>query len=150
METTYLSYTTCSALNNFILSSKMLFSSWKDSLFKCVCGSMILENDGNLISGKVETHSRDEAAPLADQVKEIRYNLLLYDHRNDSRFWWVEVNQLGNPALYIDRCQILHFLHFVMSCDLSKLVDAFANYNWGCTSMGQITILIGIQALCFF
>lgn len=50
----------------------MLFSSRKDSLFNYVCGSMILENDGNLISGKVEARSIDKAAPLAEQVKEIR------------------------------------------------------------------------------
>lgn len=39
---------------------------------------MILENDGNLTSGKVETHSRDEAAPLADQVKEITLDITIY------------------------------------------------------------------------
>ncbi|XP_058193936.1 coatomer subunit zeta-1-like [Rhododendron vialii] len=37
-------------------------------LDEMVDGGMILENDGNIISGKVETHSRDEAAPLADQT----------------------------------------------------------------------------------
>ncbi|KAH7867335.1 hypothetical protein Vadar_032065 [Vaccinium darrowii] len=40
----------------------------KDSCFTFIFGRMILETDGNVIAGKVATHSMDDGAPLAEQT----------------------------------------------------------------------------------